>query len=101
MGFPDRYASALMFPLASFAITRSLFPIDRSQFSPLFMLSVVCAALLGGIRPGFVATAISVLFNVMTVGAVYRLIAERSRRSVGRWPACTLMKAQRRHRSTP
>jgi PAS domain S-box-containing protein len=68
-----RYGSALVFPLVSLAITGSFFHLDESQFSPLFMLAVVCATLIGGIRPGLVATALSLLFNLITLGPVLRL----------------------------
>jgi len=74
-----RYALALVLPLACLAIARSFFQIDHSQFSPLFMLSIVCAALLGGIWPGFVATAMSVFVNTMTMEPASRLAVSTSK----------------------
>jgi PAS domain S-box-containing protein len=68
-----RYGLALVLPLACLAITSSFFQIDHSHFSPLFMLSIVSAALLGGIGPGIVATAMSVLVNTMTMEPASRL----------------------------
>jgi PAS domain S-box-containing protein len=62
-----RYGLALALPLASVAITHSLFPIDRSPFSPLLVFSIVCSAMFGGIQVGIVATAASVLLNVLAL----------------------------------
>ena len=68
-----RYGLALALPLASIAITHSLFPLDRSPFSPLLVFSVVCAALFGGIQVGLAATAISTLLNVLALRPVVSL----------------------------
>ncbi|WP_348261764.1 PAS domain S-box protein [Telmatobacter sp. DSM 110680] len=55
-------------PLAGFAVTHALFPVDRSLFSPLLGLAIVCAATFGGISSGVVATAISLLLNILAFG---------------------------------
>jgi PAS domain S-box-containing protein len=68
-----RYGLALALPLASVAITHSLFPLDRSPFSPLLVFSVVCAAMFGGIQVGMVATATSILINVLALRPVVSL----------------------------
>ena len=68
-----RYGLALVLPLASVVVTHSLFPIDRSPFSPLLVFSVVCAALFGGIQVGMAATATSVLLNVLALRPVVSL----------------------------
>ncbi len=62
-----RYGLALALPLASVAITHSLFPLDRSPFSPLLVFSVVLVAMFGGIQPGVVATVISLLLNFLAL----------------------------------
>ena len=62
-----RYGLALILPLASVAITHAVFPLDRSPFSPLLVLSIVCAATFGGIQVGVVATATSLLLNILTL----------------------------------
>jgi PAS domain S-box-containing protein len=62
-----RYGLAVALPLASVAITHALFPLDRSPFSPLLILSIVCAAMFGGIQVGVVATATSLLLNFLTL----------------------------------
>ena len=62
-----RYGLALALPLASVAITHSLFPLDRSPFSPLLVFSVVCVAMFGGIQAGLVATVTSLLLNVLAL----------------------------------
>lgn len=62
-----RYGLALVLPLASVAITHALFPLDRSPFSPLLVLSIVCGAMFGGIQVGVVATALSLLLNVLAL----------------------------------
>lgn len=66
-GGVTRYGLALALPLAGFAITHALFPSDRSLFSPLLALSIVCAATFGGIPAGIVATAESLLLNVVAL----------------------------------
>ena len=68
-----RYGLALALPLASVAITHSLFPLDRSPFSPLLVFSVVCAAMFGGIQVGLLATAISLMINVLALRPVVSL----------------------------
>src|ERR1700723_3336957 len=60
-----RYGLALALPLASAAIAHTMFPLDRSPFSPLMVFSVVCVAMFGGIQAGVVATFTSLLLNVL------------------------------------
>ena len=62
-----RYGLALALPLASVVITHSLFPLDRSPFSPLLVFSVVCVAMFGGIQAGVVGTVTSLLLNVLAL----------------------------------
>ena len=62
-----RYGLALALPLASVAITHTMFPLDRSPFSPLLVFSVVCVAMFGGIQAGVVATFTSLLLNVLAL----------------------------------
>lgn len=62
-----RYGLALALPLASVGITHSLFPLDRSPFSPLLVFSVVCVAMFGGIQAGVVGTVTSLLLNVLAL----------------------------------
>ena len=66
-GIVTRYGLALALPLASVAITHALFPLDRSPFSPLLVLSIVCAAIFGGIQVGEVATATSLVLNLLAL----------------------------------
>jgi PAS domain S-box-containing protein len=66
-GFVTRYGLAVSLPLASVAITHALFPLDRSPFSPLLVLSIVCAAMFGGIRAGVVSTVLSLALNVLAL----------------------------------
>ncbi len=67
-GIAARYGSGLILPLASLALMHALFPIDKSPFVPLLVLSIVCAALFGGIQSGIVATAVSVLAAIVAAG---------------------------------
>jgi PAS domain S-box-containing protein len=60
-----RVASGILLPLAAVASMHALFPFDASPFIPLLMLSIVCAALFGGVRAGIVATLMSMLCNVL------------------------------------
>jgi PAS domain S-box-containing protein len=62
-----RYGLALALPLASAAITHTIFPLDRSPFSSLLVFSVVCVAMFGGIQAGVVATFTSLLLNVLAL----------------------------------
>src|SRR5438309_11075956 len=71
--FATRYGLALALPLASVAITHALFPLDRSPFSPLLVISIVCAAMFGGIRVGMVSTALSLLLNFMALRPIVSL----------------------------
>lgn len=66
-GIVTRYGLAVALPLASVAVTHALFPLDRSPFSPLLVLSIVCAALFGGISVGIVSTALSLVLNVLAL----------------------------------
>jgi PAS domain S-box-containing protein len=69
-GLVTRYGLALALPLGSVAITHVFFPLDRSLFSPLLALSIVCAATFGGIQVGVVATAESLLLSVLALRQV-------------------------------
>ena len=62
-----RYGLAVALPLAAFAVTHALFPFDRSLFSPLLELSIVCVAIFGGVSAGVVATATALLLNILTL----------------------------------
>ena len=67
-GIVTRYGLAVALPLAGVAITHSLFPSDRSPFSPLLALSIVCAAMFGAIQVGVVATASSLFLKFWLCG---------------------------------
>ncbi len=68
-----RYGIAILFPLIAFALTAAMFSLQRSPYFPLFALSVMFAAILGGKASGLVATAISVLLNLLVLPPRYSL----------------------------
>jgi PAS domain S-box-containing protein len=73
-GIVTRYGAALVLPLISLLITQSVFPADKTPLSALLVLAIVCAAVLGGIQVGFLATAVSVVINAV---AHFPLIPQR------------------------
>ncbi len=62
-----RYAVAVLLPVVCIGVAHVLFTLDRAPFFPLFTISVVVAAVYGGMRAGFVATAVSVLVNALAL----------------------------------
>jgi PAS domain S-box-containing protein len=63
----QKYALAVVLPLMAFAVTAMFADLPQAPFFSLFSLSVVVTAIVGGIRPGLVATAASMLCSVLSV----------------------------------
>ncbi len=62
-----RYGIGFALALVALVITDSIFALQRAPFFPLFSLAVVVAAVLGGRASGLVATATSVLLNILAL----------------------------------
>ena len=62
-----RYGLAMLLPFVALAITTALFTVDRSPFFPLFTAAILAIAVYGGVKPGLLATFISLLLNALTL----------------------------------
>ncbi len=61
----QRYSLALLLPFVALAITAWSTHLTRAPFFSLFSLAVLVSSIFGGMKPGQVTVAVSVLINYL------------------------------------
>ena len=69
----QRYGLALVLPLLAMLITATLTRFEHTPFFPMFTVAVLLSSLFGGMTPGLVTVAESVLINLLATPPVWSL----------------------------
>lgn len=67
----QRYSLAVSLPILALALTATFSELSVAPFFTVFSFAVVLAAMFGGVRPGLVAVATSVILNLLSLPPVF------------------------------